>query len=418
MSALSFPSLTHLKLFGANLYTNHDQYSIKLSSRMGSRCPNLVYLHLDASVLTDERCRYIIQDVVKCCPNLLDIIVSEDAKMPWTCISINNSTAGINTLEINKNNDKQLLSSRSVICGNNKCNDNMVAPMMFNNKSGFSSSPSPPPSFFVHTNGSNNNNNSSSNNNARRQHQQLPKTGQGYRTIVLDSVLYVALNQLGASSGILEKTHATLELLYLRCQLQGNSCYKTFNSLVSSYDYPQLREIVLSLKSMNPSPSTIGINITASQPKNNKTLEHLFGQCPNLEAITINTFNVINDPNVQVNDAVLKSIACNCPRLHHLHVLGRRQHTTQGMKWFSMVGGIHLTDLEMDIDRDALLTTIIKLKSLRRLVLRSDTWSSKNRYRMLFFSDMVTARRILYERGGALIEHSKGSSDNCNSNRL
>ena len=293
---------------------------------------NLVHLLLDAHLLVRNN-SIILNEAIKYCPKLVNLIVTNNAEIPqMMCLF---------------DDDNIITEERSSVHVN-------------------SGSISTTVNAYIHV-----------------KKQQKQKGG------VLQKLILANKNiQLGrdTSTTLFKKVHTTLELLYLQCKLAKPNCDKIFRNEIPSYEWPNLRELYLSFNILlldSPKSNITSMTTSTTSQQYQQSFCHLFTRCHGLEAITINNCNIGKDCQLKVDDAVLKSIALNCPKIRYLRVLDNVcYHTSYGILRFATMGAFHLTDLEINMVREALLPVVVKIKMLKRLDLRSstsDTISSKKK---------------------------------------
>ena len=288
---------------------------------------NLVHLLLDAHLLVRNN-SIILNEAIKYCPKLVNLIVTNNGEIPQMMCLFDNT----NIIEEER-------SSVPVSSGSISTTDNA----------------------YIHP---------------KKEQEQK---GEGLQKLILANKDI----QLGrdTSTTLFKKVHTTLELLYLQCILAKPNCDKIFRNDLPSYEWPNLRELYLSFNILLLDPPKLNIISTtlATSQQYQQSFCNLFTRCHGLEAITINNCNIGKDSQLKVDDAVLKSIALNCPKIRYFRVLDNDcYHTPDGILRFATMGAFHLTDLEINMVREALLQVVIKIKTLKRLDLRSNTSDTIN----------------------------------------
>ncbi|KAI9496721.1 hypothetical protein BDB00DRAFT_808471 [Zychaea mexicana] len=217
-----------------------------------------------------------------------------------------------------------------------------------------------------------------------------PSNADSLRWLILGSQSFEFSN-LPILPILLERSHRTLEFLYLRCNLNR----KLFMDLVS-YGGPQLREINLSM-----------VIKGGTQQQHKNALITLFSRCPVLEVVTIDNcesgrvYCSSRFHSLVVDNDILFAIAKSCPLLRRLHVTGSHSHSILGLSGFAST---RLAYLEIEIVYQSYLLGIVQkltsLKTLHTVYSSSRTWPEGYG---IPSDHLERLKKILGERGGDLI---------------
>ncbi|KAG2220225.1 hypothetical protein INT45_002817 [Circinella minor] len=287
---------------------------------------NLVHLLLDSHLLVRNNST-ILNEAIKYCPQLINLIVTNNAEIPHMMCLYDDRI-----VKVEKRSSVSINGSDSSTTSNDHIDI--------------------------------------------KQHQKQKKGGGLQKLILANKNI-----QLGrdTSTTLFKKVHTTLELLYLQCELTKPNCDKIFRNEIANYEWPNLRELYLSFNILLLDSSKSNIMSTTLYQQYQQSLCNLFTRCHGLEAITINNCNIGKNCQFKVDDVVLRSIALNCPKIRYLRVLDNGcYHTSYGICRFATMGAFHLTDLEINMVREAVLPVVIKIKTLKRLDLRSSTSDTIN----------------------------------------
>ncbi|KAI8138449.1 hypothetical protein BJV82DRAFT_673600 [Fennellomyces sp. T-0311] len=208
----------------------------------------------------------------------------------------------------------------------------------------------------------------------------------GLRRLVLSNTDLAGTGRIGISS-VIKGTHSTLELLHLTNFGNDNMSLADLLRLLSRYEFPRLREVHIPTASSHFCPG----------PK--YSIPHtLFHRCPALEVIMIKDA----ESSVIVDNNLLKAIAQCCPLLCHLHIVTQQNYTDDGVLEFSALGGLNLKYLEISIEDDInLLTIVARLPMLHHLHIHKIDAGYSDRRVDLDVRNAVA--EILQQRGGSLV---------------
>ncbi|KAI8141361.1 hypothetical protein BJV82DRAFT_618911 [Fennellomyces sp. T-0311] len=195
---------------------------------------------------------------------------------------------------------------------------------------------------------------------------------------------------------IFKKFHHSLELVYLQYVRGGGTVSAAGLRCLARNGAPRLRALWLSNEN-------ISRPFEAKYEPLDVALVALLSTCPALEQLHLHESHTDRSASgVYINDAMLRTIAKNCPKLHHLGSHGYPgEHSNDGLLRFAAETKANITFLEINIEYPFILPLVKTLTSLRYLKvcnLFEPPASGEP-----FADSIQMAKYILIKRNGSLV---------------